>query len=202
MFRFTKLQFIGLLITASLGMAAQPSWSAPSREKVSVQFDDSGDLKLVCGDLGPGIGPEAIKATVGKYRALFSDPKSLSDLRLAKLVTAGSQKVYRFQQTYQGLEVLGSSLTVAVQQGRLKTLINGLKPNLAVRIKPGINSQEAQEVAQQVLPMDDGRISTRLVVFAERSRPVLAYAVAYDDVTVLVDANNAQILKVESPLND
>jgi Zn-dependent metalloprotease len=202
MFRFTKLQFIGLLITASVGMAIQPSWAAPSREKVSVQFDDSGDLKLVCGDLGSGIGPEAIKATVGKYRALFSDPKTLTDLRLAKLITAGSQKVYRFQQTYQGLEVLGSSLTVAVQQGRLKTLVNGLKPNLAVRIKPSINSQEAEEVAQQVLPMDDGRISTRLVVFAERSNPVLAYAVAYDDVTVVVDANNAQILKVESPLND
>jgi Zn-dependent metalloprotease len=202
MFRFIKLQFLGLLITASLGIAAQPSWAAPSRERVSVQFDDSGDLKLVCGDLGPGVGPEAIKATLGKYRALFSDPKSLSDLRLAKLITAGSQKVYRFQQTYQGLEVLGSSLTVAVQQGRLKTLINGLKPNLAVQIKPSINSQEAEEVAQQVLPMDDGRISTRLVVFAEHARPVLAYAVAYDDVTVVVDANNAQILKVESPLND
>jgi Zn-dependent metalloprotease len=202
MFRFTKLQFIGLLITASLGMAIQPSWASPSRAKVSVQFDDSGDLKLVCGDLGPGIGPEAIKATVGKYRALFSDPKTLTDLRLSKLITAGSQKVYRFQQTYQGLEVFGSSLTVAVQQGRLKTLVNGLKPNLSVRIKPSINSQEAEEVAQQVLPMDDGRISTRLVVFAERSNPVLAYAVAYDDVTVLVDANNAQILKVESPLND
>lgn len=200
--RSTKLQFVGLLTAAYFCIAAQPGWATPSRENVSVQFDESGDLKLVCGDLGSGIGPEAIKATVEKYRALFSDPNSLSDLRLAKLITAGSQKVYRFQQTYKGLEVLGSSLTVGVQKGRLNTLINGLKPNLAVKIKPSINSQEAEEVAQQILPMDDGRISTRLVVFAERARPVLAYAVAYDDVTVVVDANNAQILKVESPLND
>lgn len=193
---------VGFMIAATLCTTVQSGWAAPLREDIRIQFDNSGDLKQVCGDLGPGIGPETIRATVEKYRALFSDPKTLTDLRLAKLTSAGTQKVYQFQQTYQGLEVLGSSLTVGVQKGRLNTLINDLIPNLAVQIKPSINSRKAEEVAQRVLPADDTRFSTRLVVFAERSNPVLAYAVAYDDVTVLIDANDAHILKIETPLHN
>lgn len=190
----------GLLFVLPLVTMPASVRATPSLDHIWVQFDDSGELKQLRGDLGPVRGPEGIKATVVKYRALFTDPAALSGLRLAKLVTRGHELYYKFQQTYRGIDVLDSALIVSVIHGRLTSLVNDLQPNLNLPIAPRIDSQEAETVARQVLHACNVPAQTRLVVYTRKEQPVLAYAVALDEGMVFVDARTADILRVETQL--
>lgn len=200
MFGAARRIVVGLVCAAPLVLAALPGLCSPSRQSVWVQFDDSGELRQVHGDLGPVKGPEAIRSTVEKYRALFSDPEVLRGLRFARLISKGKETHYKFQQTYQGIEVFDSALIASVRHGRLTSLVNELRPNLNLSIAPRISSLEAEEVARQVLHAGNEAAQTRLVVYAERAEPLLAYAVDLTEGTVVIDARTAGVLHVETQL--
>ncbi len=192
---------LGLLIAAAL-VCGSPVHAAPSHNTaIQVQFDDtSGELKRVLGDLGPAEDSQTVRATVEKYRALFLDPAALSGLRFTRLTFEGNEQFYRFQQTYQGLEVFGSDLVVGVSHGRLRSLTNGLKANLELDIAPRIGLAEAERIARCAVRSKEITARTRLVVYARTESPVLAYAVALDHSTVLVNAQTAQIIEFTEPV--
>ncbi|WP_041243930.1 hypothetical protein [Gloeobacter kilaueensis] len=182
-----------------IGFCAVPR---PALAMIQVRFDDiSGELRRISGDLGPAQGPEMIKTTIEKYRALFSDPRVLAGLRFTKLTFGDGIAFYQFQQTYEGLEVFGSSLTVSVSNGRLQALTSELKPNVRVDTHPAIAREEAERVARSTLRAEEGEAQTKLIVYARSEQPVLAYAVALDCKTVVIDARTARVLEVDALFN-
>ncbi|MBW4698044.1 MAG: hypothetical protein KME03_09145 [Aphanocapsa lilacina HA4352-LM1] len=189
----------GLLASALLMPVLLPAQTVFAMAMVQVHFDDaSGELKRISGDLGPAQTPEMLRTTIDKYRALFLDPEALTGLRFTRLSFIDNSEIYQFQQTYEGLEVFGSSLIVSVSNGRLKTLINDLRPNLQLDTRPGIEREEAERVARAALHSQKEQARTRLVVYARSEElAILAYAVAFDRSTVLVDARSARIIGVE-----
>ena len=165
----------------------------------------------------PGLLPEErAKAMISSYANQFGLRNAKQELSLTSTNVLGGREVTRFQQTYQGIPVMGGELIVdrSLTTGGLISINGEISPNLKLDTTPSISAKDAQQTAlamiakwnqldQDKLTVSDAELTIydpRLIA-PEGETPVLAWRLevsAKDSSTplrelVLVEAQHGRI---------
>ncbi|MEV4410928.1 M4 family metallopeptidase [Catellatospora sp. NPDC049609] len=118
-------------------VAGYPATAEPAQETVTVKRDETGRVRSVGPAAGKSIkakslngravtSPEdAARSHLNRYAGLFGVRDAQRELGLVRTDTQGGAKVLRFQQTLQGLPVIGGELNVQVDKDGSLVGING-----------------------------------------------------------------------------
>lgn len=130
---------------------------------------------------------------------------------LGQSVDAHERTYVAYEQTYQGVPVLGSDIRVEVDsQKQVVSLLAGYSPALTISVQPSISSTDAEQTVSTTLESPDIMTDTMLAIYDPRVfgepdiEPRLVWvvqAMGKEDMrTYLVDAQSNVILDSESHL--
>lgn len=124
----------------------QHRWQAAQRAK-------DGKIKLLYGAVSKSYsdGPEnAAKSFLKESHDLFGLKGDLSDLRTVKVDKTALRDHVRFQQTYNGVSVMGAEMLVHTNKKNQVTMVqNGLVANLSLANKESLSEETAKTVARK-----------------------------------------------------
>ncbi len=139
----------------------QAGLSAPADENEVLTADPDavitrrgGKIRMITSSAGLDLIPGAQDAyrTVYRYLALLGAPAE-AELRLWSSLTAGNNRIYVFQQVFEGLTVTGSTARLAVgPDGRMRALVSSLSSVLPESRGTGeISSARAEDIVREML---------------------------------------------------
>lgn len=119
----------------------------------------------------------------------------------------GGNTFYRFQQYYNGIEVYGKNLIVAVDNGdKTSALSNDYEPNIEIDITPTISEDKAINIASSYITDIKNVSSKGLRIYATETSPTLVYMITCDGKygeklfsgSLFIDANLAYVIANEN----
>jgi bacillolysin len=163
--RKSSLVFTALLLSLPSGTLANPTLTASlDRSGVVVKKDPTGKVTFIGSNSANGIKPPAgspslasnpeqnSQAFLKSYAPLFGIANPSRDLVPIKSFKIDGLPTTKYQQKYNGIEVIGAELNVNLdRQGNLLAMTGEAVPNLNLTTTPKTSSSQAQNTALQVV---------------------------------------------------
>lgn len=181
-----------------------------STERLNIKWDDRKvTVKVLSGNLtrqSKKSVEDIARDFISHYSVLWGVTDLQKELVHGRTDETANGHFVHFNQKKDGMDVVGSSITIRVVNGIITTVTNSFEPALTLKTVPTISSVEAATVAKTSVGLPDQTPDVALVVLPWEDGIYLSYRVDFPYISshkpskyrVYVDANNGAIVAIEN----